>query len=286
MTTVAGPLFSVRPLFSVGHWPRNLHVTCYNIIHACSVLRGKVLLVTTPVFAGTPVRALWERLDSYLAVLSSEDSETLRAEIAALLSDVRPADGRMARSHQTRRAIVDAMRALHAEGDLRPTAPRVAARAGVSLRTVWQHFADMEALLLEAGRRDLEILLQIVRPIAPDLPFADRVEMLADQRARVHEQMTPGWRASRIQQPFSRELRLSKRRMTALARAELEAVFATELGKFPAGQRQALADALHGVTIWAFWDSLRCDVGLNPDQARETIAGTVLALFAKAGITG
>src|SRR5450432_1696016 len=82
-------------------------------------------------------------------------------------SDSEPADGRAARSHRSRRAIVDAMRALHAEGDLRPTAPRVAGRAGVSLRTVWQHFADMETLLLEAGRRDLEILLQIVRPISP-----------------------------------------------------------------------------------------------------------------------
>ncbi|MEP7023441.1 MAG: TetR/AcrR family transcriptional regulator [Actinomycetota bacterium] len=241
--------------------------------------------MTTVARAGTDVRTSWERLDSFLSVLRSEDAESLRADIAVLLSDVRPADGRMARSHQTRRAIVDAMRALHAEGDLRPTAPRVAARAGVSLRTVWQHFADMETLLLEAGRRDLEILLQIVSPIAADLPLAERVEMLADQRARVHEQMTPGWRAARIQQPFSRELRRSKKRMTALARAELEAVFAVELAQLPAPERQALVDSLQGITIWAFWDSLRTDVGLSPRQARDTLAGIVLAVLARAGLT-
>lgn len=230
------------------------------------------------------VRASWERLDSFLSVLGSEDAESLRADIAVLLSDVRPADGRMARSHQTRRAIVDAMRALHAEGDLRPTAPRVAARAGVSLRTVWQHFADMETLLLEAGRRDLEILLQIVSPIGSDLPLAERVEMLADQRARVHEQMTPGWRAARIQQPFSPELRRSKKRMIALARAELEAVFVNELGQLAPDQRQALVDGLQGVSIWAFWESLRTEVGLSPRQARDTVAGIFLAMFAKAGL--
>jgi AcrR family transcriptional regulator len=153
--------------------------------------------VTTFAETGTTARNSWERLDSYLSVLGSEDAEILRSDIASLLADVRPADGRMARSHQTRRAIVDAMRALHAEGDLRPTAPRVAARAGVSLRTVWQHFADMEALLLEAGRRDLEVLLQIVRPIAADLPLAERIERFADQRlgARADD---PGWRAARI----------------------------------------------------------------------------------------
>jgi AcrR family transcriptional regulator len=243
------------------------------------------LLVTTTARAGANVRTSWERLDAFLSALGTEDAESLRADIAVLMSDVRPADGRMARSHQTRRAIVDAMRALHAEGDLRPTAPRVAARAGVSLRTVWQHFADMETLLLEAGRRDLEILLQIVSPIGTDLPLAERVEMVADQRARVHEQMTPGWRAARVQQPFSRELRRSKKRMTALARAELEAVFALELGKLPGPERHDLLNALQGITIWAFWDSLRSDVGLGPRQARDTLAGIMLALFTKAGFT-
>ena len=238
-------------------------------------------------FAETPATARnpWERLDSYLCVLGSEDAEILRSDIASLLTDVKPADGRMARSHQTRRAIVDAMRALHAEGDLRPTAPRVAARAGVSLRTVWQHFADMEALLLEAGRRDLEALLQIVRPIADDLPLAERIERFADQRTRVHEQMTPGWQAARIQQPFSPELRRSKRRMTALGRAELEAVFAAELAELPGPRRRELADALHGISIWAFWESLRNDVGLSPRQARETVVGIITAKLSQAGFS-
>ena len=233
---------------------------------------------------GVSVRTSWERLDSFLSVLGSEDAEILRSDIAALLNDARPSDGRMARSHQTRRAIVDAMRALHSEGDLRPTAPRVAARAGVSLRTVWQHFADMETLLLEAGRRDLEILLQIVSPIPADLPLAERISMLADQRTRVHERMTPGWRAARIQSPFSPELRRSKKRMTALARAELEAVFAVEFAKLPATERKALIDAMEGVTIWAFWESLRTDVGLTPREARDTVEGLVEALFMQAGL--
>jgi TetR/AcrR family transcriptional regulator, regulator of autoinduction and epiphytic fitness len=246
--------------------------------------RWEVLLVTITARTGTDARTSWERLDSYLSVLGSEDAEILRADIAALMSDVRPADGRMARSHQTRRAIVDAMRALHAEGDLRPTAPRVAARAGVSLRTVWQHFADMETLLLEAGRRDLEILLQLVRPIPTDLPLADRITLLVDQRARVHEQMTPGWRAARLQQPFSPELRRSKDRLIALARAELEAVFATELNQVPQDRRQQLADGLEGITIWAFWESLRSDIGLSPQRARDALTGLLQALFAQSGL--
>ena len=120
--------------------------------------------------------------------------------------DSAPADGRAARSLRSRRAIVDAMRALHAEGDLRPTAPRVAERAGVSVRTVWQQFADMETLLVEANRRDFEILKSLTKRIDPDLPLDARVAGFTSQRARILEQMTPTWRAARIHEPFSAEL--------------------------------------------------------------------------------
>src|SRR6202167_1781462 len=98
-------------------------------------------------------------------------------------SDSEPADGRAARSLRSRRAIVDAMRALHAEAYLRPTAPRVAERAGVSVRTVWQQFADMETLLVEADRRDNEILRSLMKQIDPDQPLAARIELFTGQRA-------------------------------------------------------------------------------------------------------
>src|SRR3954470_21512717 len=87
-------------------------------------------------------------------------------------------DGRVARSARTRRAIVDALRSLHHDGDLRPTAPRVADRAGVSLRTVWQHFNDLESLLVEAGERDYEIALRYVAPIDAAGPLPDRLRQL------------------------------------------------------------------------------------------------------------
>ena len=44
-----------------------------------------------------------------------------------------PLDGRLARSARTRHAVVDALLDLLGEGDLRPTAARIAERAGVSL---------------------------------------------------------------------------------------------------------------------------------------------------------
>ena len=194
-----------------------------------------------------------------------------------------PSDGRAARSHRSRRAIIDAMRELHAEGELRPTAPRIAERAGVSLRTVWQQFADMEALVAEAIRRDDEILRSLIERIEPDQPLADRVALFVGQRSRIVEQMTPSWRAARIHEPFSEHLRRNKARTLALARAELEAVFAPELTQLAGPQRRQLADSLHAVSIWSFWESLRADLGLGPSQARELFGATFGALLAEAG---
>ncbi len=197
--------------------------------------------------------------------------------------DSEPADGRAARSHRSRRAIVNALRALHAEGDLRPTAPRVAERAGVSLRTVWQQFADMETLLVEANRRDDEIVRSLVQRIDPDQPLAVRVALFTGQRARILEQMTPTWRAARLYEPFSGELARNKARTLAIAKADLEAVFAAELTELAGTKRQQLLDGLHAVSIWSFWESLRTELNLDPGQAGALFHATFTALLAEAG---
>jgi TetR/AcrR family transcriptional regulator, regulator of autoinduction and epiphytic fitness len=197
--------------------------------------------------------------------------------------DREPTDGRVARSHRSRRAIVDAMRALHAEGDLRPTAPRVAERAGVSVRTVWQQFADMETLLVEADSRDNEILRSLAARIDPDLPLAGRVALFTGQRARILEQMTPSWRAARIHEPFSPELARNKAKTLAKAKIELETVFTPELVRLPGKRRQQLLDGLHSISIWSFWESLRTELLLGPEQAEELFRATFTGLLGAAG---
>lgn len=197
--------------------------------------------------------------------------------------DGEPSDGRTARSHRTRGAIVDAMRALHAEGDLRPTAPRIAERAGVSLRTVWQQFADMETLLMEAIRRDNEILWSLLERIDPDQPLPARVASFVGQRSRVLEQMTPTWRAARLHEPFSEALRRNKTRTLVVAKAELATVFALELSQLASAKRQQLLEGLHSITVWSYWEALRADLGFGPRQARKQVGATFAALLAEAG---
>lgn len=198
--------------------------------------------------------------------------------------DGEPADGRAARSHRTRRAIVDAMRALHAEGDLRPTAPRIAERAGVARRTVWQQYADMETLLIAAIERDNEILWSLLEPVEPDQPLAGRITQFVHQRSRILEQMTPTWRAARVNEPFSEPLRRNKARTLAIAKAELETVFAAEFARVAGDRRRQLVDGLHAISVWSFWESLRADLHLSPGLAERQLHTVFTGLLTEAGL--
>ena len=61
-------------------------------------------------------------------------------------ADKAEVDGRFRRSVRSRERILDALRELVSEGNLRPTGQQVAARASVSLRTVFRQFDDMEVI--------------------------------------------------------------------------------------------------------------------------------------------
>jgi TetR/AcrR family transcriptional regulator, regulator of autoinduction and epiphytic fitness len=180
-------------------------------------------------------------------------------------------DGRLARSARTRRAIVDALRALHHEGDLRPTAPRVAERAGVSLRTVWQHFNDLETLLVEAGQRDYEIALRYVTPIDTSAPLSARLRQLVRQRGRMYEDLAPVWRAARLQEPFSPQIRRNRDRLLEAARDQLDRVVGTELTALPDGSRRSVFAALQVATTWATWESLRGELDFTVEEAEQAV---------------
>jgi AcrR family transcriptional regulator len=227
------------------------------------------------------------RLDGNLVVVMSTARPAAGppGSSARPAGDREPADGRAARSHRSRLAIVNAMRELHAEGDLRPTAPRVAERAGVSLRTVWQQFADMETLLVEANRRDNEIVRSLIQHIDQDQPLAARIALFTGQRARILEQMTPTWRAARIHEPFSAELARNKARTLMIAKADLERIFAPELAHVTGVRRQQLVNGLHAVSIWSFWESMRTELGLGPEPAEDLMRATFTGLLAAAGIS-
>ena len=138
-------------------------------------------------------------------------------------------DGRTARALRTREAIVDACIGLVDEGDLKPTAPRIAERAGVSVRSVFQHFDDLESLFAMVAERAVGQLIGLFEPIDPELPLDERVRRFSSERRTVLEAMTPIRRAAAVHAPFSPEIRSRLQAGHDFLRGELARVFGPEL---------------------------------------------------------
>jgi AcrR family transcriptional regulator len=166
-------------------------------------------------------------------------------------------DGRTARALRTREAIVDACISLVDEGVLKPTAPRIAERAGVSVRSVFQHFDDLESLFAMVAERAVSQLVGLFEPIDPGLPVADRVARFATERRTVLEAMTPIRRAAAVHAPFSPEIQSRLEAGHDFLRTELARVFAAELDAAPADEREPLLDVLDTVSSWSTWENLR-----------------------------
>jgi TetR/AcrR family transcriptional regulator of autoinduction and epiphytic fitness len=188
-------------------------------------------------------------------------------------------DGRLARGLRARSAIVDAMLALIDEGDLRPSAARVAERAGVSLRTVFQHFRDMETLLDTAAERQRVRLTAIYKPLPDTGPWATRLQVFVRQRAALLEDVAPVRRAGLLCAPFSAVVSRRLRDFRAIKASEARRVFARELDALPAAQRRTAAAALVVATSWSAWEELRAYQRLSLADARRAMQYAIEAIL-------
>ena len=189
--------------------------------------------------------------------------------------DVR--DGRAARSARTRLAVVEALLDLLREDNLRPTAQAIADRAGVSLRSVYVHFDDLEDLFAEAAAHHARTVLSRRQPIARDQPVERRITDTSDEFAGILEATLAVRRAASIQEPFSPTLAASLTVTRGRARDEMARVFGAELDRHEPGRRRRHLAALCVAVSSYTWETLRLHEGLDVDQAREVVAELLTA---------
>lgn len=201
------------------------------------------------------------------------------AAVALSEAPVVKRDGRRLRSERTRAAIIAALQELIEEGDLKPTAPRVALRASVSLRTVFQHFADIEHLFAALAAKQVRDVAAAVDLVDPHLPLPDRLRDYVAQRAHLLEQITPIARAVTMRESYSPLVRAQADRLRALARWEVANTFAPELDSMPARQRARRVAALRACSTWRMWEILRAEQRFEPAAAAELITLQMGALL-------
>jgi len=192
-------------------------------------------------------------------------------------------DGRLTRAARTRAAVVEALLTLNDGGNLRPTARDIAAEAGVSLRSLYVHFDDLEALFVAASTRHSERMAAQLPPLVVDGTQAERLEAFLARRVTMHEVGAGVRRAALLQEPFSPALRQALVNGRKLMRAEVRRAFAAELDATDPDLVSRLLRGLDIASSAASWEALRTYQGLSVYEATDQVRDMMLAFIGSWG---
>jgi AcrR family transcriptional regulator len=184
-------------------------------------------------------------------------------------------DGRAARRDRNRTAVLDAVIELFGEGHVDPEPELVAARAGLSGRSVYRYFEDRSALLRAAIDRQLERTRSLYRIHAiGEGPLGDRIERFVDARLRLYEAIAATSRAARARAAANPVIGAQVEATRAALRDQVDRHFAPELHARP-----ALAAAVDTLCQLESLDNYRLHRGTSPDELRQQLADAITALL-------
>lgn len=197
-------------------------------------------------------------------------------------------DGRSARRARGRAATVAAVVELFDEGDLRPSAEVIVARAGVSSASLFRYFPTLDDLYRAAFEHTVAMVTEMVRlEDVIGLDFGERVARFVAGRIDVYEVTAGIGRMARARavtrsggasdDDIVRSLADTRKRWLA----QVEAVFAPELDalKLGASQRRSVAAALDAVACFEAWDLLVNERGVDRDDVERLWSVSVTALL-------
>ncbi|MEM7143249.1 MAG: TetR/AcrR family transcriptional regulator [Actinomycetota bacterium] len=189
-------------------------------------------------------------------------------------------DGRRARRDQNRESVVDALLDLYRGGDIEPSVAAVAERSGVSHRSVFRYFEDLDELYRVAIERHYQAIADRlhISEIGQG-PLDKRIAALVANRLELYDVAAPVARVGHMKAPTEPVLLDNIRDMLDRAREQVDRHFANELGGLPAPERDAIAEAVTAAVSMETMELLRFLRQLPRDEAEAAIGITVRRLL-------
>lgn len=193
-------------------------------------------------------------------------------------------DGRRLRRDRNRDAVVTALLELYNEGNLDPSAEEIAIRSGVSARSVFRYFDDVDDLSRAAIDQQQHAVRHLL-PIdaSPDADLTVKARALARQRSELFEAIESVGTVSRLKAPFQLLVaeRLTEGRQ--FLRDQLRHLFAPELAALRAAHGTSTADrrlaAADIATSFESYRLLRDDHRLSRSATATAMTETLVALL-------
>ncbi len=216
-------------------------------------------------------------MSAHTAFGSSRERRAQAPGIAAV-------DGRRAWRDRNLNAVVDALLDLFAEGNLRPGADEIAERSGVSRRSVFRYFDDLDSLDRVAIDRQIQRVGELIELTGiGEGPLRQRIERIVTQRLRLFEAILPVARVSRLRAPFEPVVAEELARSRRLFRRQIERHFGPELDELKRGERNARLGAAEAVCSFEAYELLRLGQQQTPKQIGDVMRAGLSALFPARG---
>ena len=176
-------------------------------------------------------------------------------------------DGRRLRSERTKQLIIEAFLALLREEPVMPTAVQIAARAGYSVRSIFERFPDLNALRVAATDYGLAQALALAPPRHVEGDRHTRLKSQVETRAFTCERGLGLWRVLLDSQGESDELKQRVRLARDRTVERLELMYRPELATLPEDERKQLLIALEALTDMESWARMRDFHALSFEEA-------------------
>ena len=191
------------------------------------------------------------------------------------------ADGRTARRDRNREIVLDATIELFSEGNMSPGAIDVAERSGLSLRSVYRYFEDIDALTAAAVTRFQERFAGMYQLDAlGEGPLDERISRLVDHRFNMYLIAGNVMKMGTALAAHDDFMRGRIANLRALFSQQVDEMFAPEFDSLSPEVRaetKLAVEATHSVGAFDYLLQLRA---IDSAQAKAVIIRQIAALFA------
>ncbi len=189
-------------------------------------------------------------------------------------------DGRRARRDRNRDAVVDALLTLYREGQLNPSSDEIASRAGLSPRSLFRYFDDIDDLCQSAITRQQDQVRHLFEVEVPsDAPVAERIASLVEQRTRLFDTIFAAAWVARLRAPFQPVVASHITESRSYLRNQIKRLLKPELSAMTPSDAAGVLTAIDLLCSFEAFQLMRHDQMLSKARIISTLIDTLTTLL-------
>lgn len=188
-------------------------------------------------------------------------------------------------TRRNRNAVVDALLELFREGNVAPSSAEIAERAGISARSVFRYFDDIDDLCRTAIGRQFDRIRPLLALDVPDgAGTATKIRLLVDQRVALFDGMGMVGVVARLRAPSQPLVAAQLAQTRSYLRHQVKRLFADELAELGSPASAAVLAVADVVCSFESYQLMRTDQMLSRSRVVSVMTDALERLFAAPAI--